>query len=104
EAERFRRRFLRLLSDAAQRKAGGGEGGVDVAIVGGGATGVELAAELREACRYLTYYGLSGLDPVADVRITLLEGAPRLLSALPERLSATAARLLEGRDITVRTS
>ncbi len=104
EAERFRRRFLRLLSDAAQRKASGGDGGVNVAIVGGGATGVELAAELREACRYLTYYGLSGLDPVADVRITLLEGAPRLLSALPERLSATATRLLEGRDVVVRTS
>jgi NADH dehydrogenase len=64
---------------------------------------VELAAELREASNAYADYGFRRLDPSRDVRITLLEGAPRILAPLPERVSSAAARLLAKRNVTVVT-
>jgi NADH dehydrogenase len=75
--------------------------GLDIVIIGGGATGVELAAELREASGVYAAYGFSRLQVQRDVRITLLEGAPRILAPLPERVSASATRLLDERAIRV---
>jgi NADH dehydrogenase len=77
--------------------------GLDIVIIGGGATGVELAAELREASGAYAAYGFNRLQVQRDVRITLLEGAPRILAPLPERVSASAARLLDERAIRVVT-
>ena len=77
---------------------------LNIAIVGGGATGVELAAELVEAMAGLAYYGIDALVPSRDVNITLIEGADRILSALPEKLSVKAQRLLHEKGITVKTS
>src|SRR5690606_15085204 len=45
DAERFRLTMLRLLVAAERRHADGAETAVDIVIIGGGATGVELAAE-----------------------------------------------------------
>ena len=104
QAERFRLRLLHEFVTLNRRKAQADDGVLDIAIVGGGATGVELAAELVEACASLVFYGLNALDPRRDIRITLLEGAPRILSALPEKMSATAQRLLEERGIRIHTS
>ena len=101
DAERFRLRLLRLLAQAEQQKEDGGDGGLDIVIIGGGATGVELAAELREASGAYAAYGLRRLQVKRDVRITLLEGAPRILAPLPERVSSAAARLLDQRAIKV---
>jgi NADH:ubiquinone reductase (H+-translocating) len=104
DAERFRLRLLRLLARAEQQKEDGGQGsGLDIVIIGGGATGVELAAELREASGVYAAYGFRRLQVQRDVRITLLEGAPRILAPLPERVSAAAARLLDQRAIRVVT-
>jgi NADH dehydrogenase len=103
DAERFRLTLLKLLTKAALEKTGGGTAGVDVVIIGGGATGVELAAELREASGVYTSYGFGQLDPLRDVRITLLEGAPRILAPLPERVSTAALKLLNERAIKVVT-
>ena len=67
---------------------------LNIVIVGGGATGVELAAELHRATHQLASYGLDQIDPDRDVRMSVIEAAPRLLPALPERLSqATEAEL-----------
>jgi NADH:ubiquinone reductase (H+-translocating) len=77
--------------------------GLDIVIIGGGATGVELAAELREATGAYAAYGFNRLQVQRDVRITLLEGAPRILAPLPERVSDSAARLLHERAIRVVT-
>ncbi len=101
DAERFRLRLLSQLAKAEGRKAAGGEGTVDVVIIGGGATGVELAAELREASGVYAAYGFRNLAPQRDVRITLLEGAARILAPLPERVSQAAHTLLEQRGVTV---
>jgi NADH dehydrogenase len=64
-------------------------------------TGVELAAELRDASKRYIDYGLRQLDPVKDVRITPIEGAGRILPLLPARISAAAANMLEERAVTV---
>ncbi|WP_075795938.1 NAD(P)/FAD-dependent oxidoreductase [Massilia putida] len=104
DAERFRLRLLRLLAQAEQQKEDGtGDSGLDIVIIGGGATGVELAAELREASGAYAAYGFRRLQVKRDVRITLLEGAPRILAPLPERVSAAALRLLDERAIRVVT-
>ncbi|MDX1634308.1 MAG: NAD(P)/FAD-dependent oxidoreductase [Marinobacter sp.] len=71
-------------------------------IIGAGATGVELAAELRLASRELPVYGMNNLKP-ADVKISIVEAAPRILPALPERLSAAATRELGRLDVAVVT-
>ncbi|MES2153132.1 MAG: NAD(P)/FAD-dependent oxidoreductase [Pseudomonadota bacterium] len=100
DAERFRLSLLKLLTqaDAAPSRVG-----VDIVIIGAGATGVELAAELREASGVYASYGFEHLDPARDVRITLLEGAARILAPLPERVSAAALKLLGQRAIRVVT-
>jgi NADH dehydrogenase len=103
DAERFRLKLLRLLASAEQNKEEGQQAGLDVVIIGGGATGVELAAELREASGAYAVYGFSHLEVQRDVRITLLEGAPRILAPLPERVSGAALRLLNQRAIRVVT-
>ncbi|MBV8047166.1 MAG: NAD(P)/FAD-dependent oxidoreductase [Paludibacterium sp.] len=103
DAEWFRLRMLKLLTLANTDKAQDPQAGVQVVIIGGGATGVELAAELREASEVHGRYGYPRLDPRQDVRITLLEGAPRILAPLPERVSHKATQLLAERRVTVRT-
>jgi NADH dehydrogenase len=55
---------------------------------------VELAAELHKSTRELVAYGLDRIDPEKDVRLTIIEAAPRILPALPERLSKATAELL----------
>lgn len=103
DAERFRLRLLKQLAQAEARRAAGGEGEVDIVIIGAGATGVELAAELREASGVYAAYGFHNLRPERDVRITLLEGAARILAPLPERVSAAAHKLLQERGVKVVT-
>lgn len=86
DAERFHRRLLALC---ARADLGSGEP-VRVVIVGGGATGVELAAELTGAAREIASYGMLLQQLRQPLRITLIEAAPRLLGALP---AAVASRI-----------
>ena len=65
-----------------------------VAIIGAGATGVELAAELHRTTREVVAYGLDRVDPDKDIQVAVVEAAPRVLPALPERLSQATAQLL----------
>jgi NADH dehydrogenase len=92
-----------VTADTDATLAPGHADGLDIVIIGGGATGVELAAELREASGAYAVYGFSRLQVQRDVRITLLEGAPRILAPLPERVSDAALRLLDQRAIKVVT-
>jgi len=75
---------------------------VRIAIVGGGATGVELAAELFNAARGLGYYGLEVFDETR-LKVTLVEAGPRILPALPEKLSDAAREELEAIGVKVLT-
>ena len=76
---------------------------LNVAIIGAGATGVELAAELHKTTRELVAYGLDRINPEKDVKLTIIEAAPRILPALPERLSKGAAKLLRELRVQVLT-
>jgi NADH dehydrogenase len=101
DAERFRLEMLKQMTWAENRKDQDPDAGVDVIIIGAGATGVELAAELREASKHYINYGFRRLDATRDIRITLLEGAPRILPPLPDKVAATATALLEERQVRI---
>lgn len=102
QAERFRMRLLYELTRSSRIKSAEGEAGpLEIAIVGGGATGVELAAELMEANASLQAYGTNTLDQARSLHITLLEGADRILAALPPKVSLRATQLLQKRGVTV---
>ncbi|MEZ5462941.1 NAD(P)/FAD-dependent oxidoreductase [Dokdonella sp.] len=103
DAERFRLALLKRMTLLDAEKAKDPAASLDIVIIGGGATGIELAAELREACRVHANYGLRHLNPDSDVRLTLLEGAPRILMPLPESLATSAADLLAQRHVRVVT-
>jgi NADH:ubiquinone reductase (H+-translocating) len=75
---------------------------IDVVIVGAGATGVELAAELHNAAQELAAYGLDSIRP-QDMHITLVEAGPRVLPALPERIGRAVHTALERIGVRVRT-
>jgi NADH dehydrogenase len=76
---------------------------LSIAIIGGGATGVELAAELHNAARQLVAFGLDRIEPERDVRLSVIEAADRVVPALPERLSRDARAQLERLGVTVLT-
>ena len=99
QAERFHRH---LLSHYMRAHASGGHHGINMAIVGAGATGVELAAELHHAARELAAYGLDGIKP-ENVHISLIEAGPRVLPALPERISQPVHQTLQKLGVTVLT-
>ena len=73
-----------------------------IGIVGGGATGVELAAELFDASRMLNAYGVTAEDH-QTISVHLIEAAPRLLPGLSERISQTVKTELESLGVTVHT-
>jgi NADH dehydrogenase len=87
QAERFHRRLHNALVRAQTQVEPVQAGQLEVVIVGAGATGVELAAELHNTTRELAAYGLDKIDADRDVRISLIEASDRVLPALPPRLS-----------------
>jgi NADH dehydrogenase len=104
DAKRFHRRLVNAyIRGHAQAEALRPEQ-LNVAIIGAGATGTELAAELHYTTRQLVVYGLDRIDPEADIKIHLIEAADRILPALPERLSNAALKLLEDLGVRVHTS
>jgi NADH dehydrogenase len=89
----------RLRAQVVRSFAEGGN--IDISIVGGGATGVELAAELSRMVELAAGYGK--VDIRRRLRLTLLESAPRILGAFPEAVSASAASQLRMLGVDVRT-
>jgi len=105
QAEAFRQRFVDGCIQASAHNAASSdsEKGIDIVIVGGGATGVELAAELSHSARTLARYKVHALDPVRSVRIRIIERGTLLLPHLHPRLSKRAARHLRSLGIKVFT-
>ena len=100
QAHRFRtemnNQFLKL-------HAKNGQGTVDIAIVGAGATGVELSAELHNAVKELRTYGFGDLDS-SKLNVNLVEAGERILPALPPRISSAAHSELTKLGVNVRTN
>lgn len=72
-----------------------------VVIVGGGPSGVELAGDLRDFM--YTVAGKCGV-PTNLITIDLIESAPRILAALPEKASLKATRRLRSRGVNIFTN
>jgi NADH:quinone reductase (non-electrogenic) len=104
QAARFHRRLVNACIRAHIQKEPLAPEQLQVAIIGAGATGTELAAELHKTTRQLVAYGLDRIDPDMDIKIHLIEAAPRILPQLPERLSEAASKLLAGLKVKVHTS
>ncbi|MGL4830064.1 MAG: NAD(P)/FAD-dependent oxidoreductase, partial [Vibrio sp.] len=81
QADRFR---TEMNNEFLKLHAKNGQGTVDIAIVGAGATGVELSAELHNAVKELRTYGFGDLDS-SKLNVNLIEAGERILPALPPR-------------------
>ena len=86
QAERFHKKLHNSIIKA-QTQSLDNTNKLEIVIVGAGATGVELAAELHKSAREMTVYGLDNINPDKDIKISLIEASERLLPALPERMS-----------------
>ena len=94
--------FHRRLVNACFRANFADDGRVlDIAIVGAGATGVELAAELHNTLRVLTAYGLESFHPDRQIRISVIEAGPRILPGLPEYIARETLATLESLKVHV---
>ena len=103
DAERFHRRLVNACIRANAQAEPLSPAQLHVAIIGAGATGVELAAELHKTTRELVAYGFERIDPERDVRLTVIEAGPRILLALPERVANAARTLLDRLKVEVLT-
>ena len=103
DATRFHRRLVNALMRANTQKEPLRPSQLQVAIIGAGATGTELAAELHKTTRQLVAYGLDRINPDMDIKIHLLEAAPRILPQLPERMAEAAAKLLRRLKVIIST-
>jgi NADH dehydrogenase len=90
QADGFQRVFMRNYIQVQTHPETPAANQLQVVIVGAGATGVELAAELHNVARQLVVYGFDRIVPERDVKLVLIEAADRVLPALPERLSKAA--------------
>jgi NADH dehydrogenase len=104
DATRIRRHILiafehaELATDAAERRRL-----LTFAIVGGGATGVEMAGAISEVARQSLAMDFRNIDPTA-ARIVLIEAGPRIMPTFPENLSDYVRRTLGKKGVEVMTS
>lgn len=99
QAERFHSTLLEYCMGIAHSKQQ--KPSLNINIVGAGATGVELAAELTHTAEELRQYTSATAKPV-KFQLTLLEAGPRILPALSEKLSASATKTLQNIGVDVR--
>jgi NADH dehydrogenase len=103
EAARFNRRLVNGFLRAHTQHEAIRPSQLHVAIVGAGATGTELSAELHRTARGVVAYGLDRIDPEKDIKITLIDAAPRILPALPQRIADATMQILKKLGVEVRT-
>jgi len=102
DATTFHRKLINSCIRAQTQEWSFGQGQLNVAIIGAGATGVELAAELHNTTRELAAYGLDKIDPDRDVKISVIEAATRILPGLPEHISLAAQKELQSLNVELR--
>jgi NADH dehydrogenase len=104
DAIEIRRRVL-LAFELAEREAveHGMQPALNFVVIGGGATGVELAGAISDIAKLYMRHDFRHIDP-ARSRVLLLEGSPRVLAAYPADLSAKAEASLKRLGVEVHTS
>lgn len=104
QAVRFHQRLINAMLRAHTQEGPVRPGQLHVTIIGAGATGTELAAELHRTTREVAATGLDRIDPAKDLKITVVEAAPRILPALPEKLSGDVMGILSEIGVEVRVN
>jgi NADH dehydrogenase len=104
DATRIRRRIL-IAFERAELATGAAERQrlLTFVIVGGGATGVEMAGAISEVARQTLATDFRRIDPTT-ARIVLIEAGPRIMPALPENLSEYVRRTLTKKGVEVVTA
>ncbi|KKM26194.1 hypothetical protein LCGC14_1587250, partial [marine sediment metagenome] len=102
QAEVFQNKLMQAYLQAHTQGKPLDEGQLNIAIVGAGATGIELSAQLHEVSHLLSAYGLDEVKP-QDVKISIIEAANRVLPGLPENLSAATTNELVKLGVEVHT-
>lgn len=103
QARKFHRRHINACLHANTQKEAVAPGQLTVGIVGAGATGVELAAELHDTTRELSAYGMDKIEPDKSLKLLLVEASDRILPGLPPALSAAAAERLAELGVEMHT-
>ena len=103
QAREFHRRHINACLRANTQAEAVAPGQLTVGIVGAGATGVELAAELHDTTRELSAYGMDNIEPDKSLKLLLVEASDRILPGLPPRLSAAAAERLAELGVEMHT-
>jgi len=102
QAIRFNNRMINACLRANAQRQPLSPGQLHCAIIGAGATGIELAAELHKSMREIASHNLDNIDFEKLIGITVIEAGPRILPALPEQLSRDSARLLRDLGVQIR--
>jgi NADH dehydrogenase len=103
DAKRFHLRLVNACLRAQAQTQPLAPHQLKVVIIGAGATGVELAAELHRTTRAIISFGMDRVDPEKDLKVILIEAAPKILPALSPRISDAAEKLLVDLGIEVMT-
>ena len=98
----FHQAFIQNLLRLAHQKNESKQLPFTIAVVGGGATGVELIAELHYSLTQLTHCGLR-INP-EDVSLILIEAAERILAPLHPTISNMVSKDLQSKQITLHVS
>lgn len=93
EAENFHKRLVKTYTQIFSSDHSTQERTIDIAIIGAGATGVELAAQLKQIAELLDSY-IEITEQSVKISVRIIEGADRILPALPEYLSKATAKQL----------
>lgn len=101
DAERFHRRMLDACIRAHAQSEALRPAQLQLAVIGAGATGVELVAQLHRTTREVVAFGLDTINPERDIKLHLIEAADRVLPALSPRISLGAHELLERLGVAV---
>jgi len=104
ESLQIRNRVLEQFEEALSVPSGEKAEHLTIAIAGGGPTGVELAGSIAEMKRFILPKEYPELD-FDQMRIVLIEGAPRVLNAMHKKSSMKAKKYLEkmGVDVLIDT-
>ena len=104
DAKRFHLRLINACLRAQVQTQPLAAHQLQVVIIGAGATGVELAAELHRTTRAIISFGMDRVDPEKDLKVILIEAAPKILPALSTRISIAAEKLLMDLGVEVMTN
>jgi NADH dehydrogenase len=104
QAARFNRKLINACVRANTQHEPIRPSQLDVAIIGAGATGTELSAELHGTARGVVAFGLDKIDPDKDIKISLIEAADRIVPALPPRISEATSEILKKLNVDIHTN